>query len=190
MLKRCKTPGIDNLTGELFKDGGDSILTWLVRISKIIWETERTPREWSKGVIIPLPKKGDLSHCSNNRGITLLAVASKDFLCTMMLRVSDEIDRRLRENQAGFRRGRSWQEQIFCLRQIIDKCLDENVPLLINFVDFKAAFDSVHRATMWKVLEVYGIPPVNQNPRASTKQLLVQFARKVLSPLGSRLCQA
>ena len=29
--------------------------------------------------------------------------------------------------------------------------------MLINFVDFKAAFDSVHRSTMWKVLDVYGI---------------------------------
>jgi Reverse transcriptase (RNA-dependent DNA polymerase) len=29
---------------------------------------------------------------------------------------------------------------------------------MINFVDFKKAFDSVHRASIWKILEQYGIP--------------------------------
>ena len=30
--------------------------------------------------------------------------------------------------------------------------------LHINFVDFRKAFDSVHRETLWKILESYGIP--------------------------------
>ena len=107
LLKRRKAAGIDNITGELFKDGGDTILIWLEKICRVIWSDEVTPRDWSKGVIIPLPKKGDLSHCSNNRGITLLSVAGKIFFAVMMLRIRDTLDTRLRENQAGFRRGRS-----------------------------------------------------------------------------------
>jgi pimeloyl-CoA synthetase len=31
-------------------------------------------------------------------------------------------------------------------------------PVMINFVDFKKAFDSVHRASIRKILEQYGIP--------------------------------
>ena len=30
--------------------------------------------------------------------------------------------------------------------------------MIINFIDFKRAFDSVHRPTMWKILRSYGIP--------------------------------
>src|SRR6218665_445185 len=30
--------------------------------------------------------------------------------------------------------------------------------MLINFVDFKKAFDSVHRETLWKIMKSYGIP--------------------------------
>src|SRR6218665_1814555 len=30
--------------------------------------------------------------------------------------------------------------------------------LLINFVDFKKPFDSVHRETLWKIMKSYGIP--------------------------------
>ena len=74
LLKRNKAPGIDNITSEILKDGGDAVREWLLRICQLIWQTESTPAEWGKGIILPLPKKGDLSFCSNNRGITLLDI--------------------------------------------------------------------------------------------------------------------
>src|SRR6218665_2356138 len=30
--------------------------------------------------------------------------------------------------------------------------------MLINFVNFKKAFDSVHRESLWKIMKSYGIP--------------------------------
>ena len=32
------------------------------------------------------------------------------------------------------------------------------MPALVIFVDFKAAFDSIHRPSMWHILSDYGIP--------------------------------
>ncbi|CAF1097070.1 unnamed protein product [Didymodactylos carnosus] len=58
----------------------------------------------------------------------------------------------------GFRRGRSCIDNIFCLRQIIEKRPERRAPFYISFVDFKAAFDSVNHAALWIVLESYGIP--------------------------------
>ena len=55
----------------------------------------------------------------------------------------------LRENQCGFRRNRSCIDQIYALRTIIHNCLEFNIPLCINFVDFKAAFDSIIRDFIW-----------------------------------------
>ena len=158
LLKRNKAPGIDNISPELLKDGGNNIREWLLRICRLIWHKERTPSEWGKGIILPLPKKGDLSYCNNNRGITLLDIAGKVFFTIMLLRVKDELDDKMRDNQAGFRKGRSCQDQIFSLNQIIEKCLDQQLPFLINFIDFKAAFDSVHRPSLWEILKIYGIP--------------------------------
>ena len=97
-------------------------------------------------------------YCNNNRGITLLDIAGKVFSNIMLLRVKDEIDGKMRENQAGFRKGRSCQDQIFSLNQIIEKCLEQQLPCLVNFIDFKAAFDSVHRPSLWEILRIYGIP--------------------------------
>ena len=36
--------------------------------------------------------------------------------------------------------------------------LDRQKDLVINFIDFKKASDSVHRPSLWKILEYYGIP--------------------------------
>ena len=75
LLQRNKAPGIDIIFPELLKDGGNNIRKWLLRICKPIWHKESTPSEWGKGIILPLPKKGDLSYCNNNRGITLFDIA-------------------------------------------------------------------------------------------------------------------
>ena len=109
-------------------------------------------------IILPLPKKGDLSYCNNNRGITLLDITGKGLPNIMLSKVKDEINGKIRENQAGFRKVRSCQDQIFSLDQIIGKCLEQQLPCLVNFIDFKATFDSVHRPSLWEILRIYGIP--------------------------------
>jgi hypothetical protein len=68
-----------------------------------IWNEEQTPDDWRKGLLVKLPKKGDLSLCNNWRGITLLSIPSK-ILCSVILqRIKTEVDKTLRDEQAGFR---------------------------------------------------------------------------------------
>ena len=52
-------------------------------------------------------QKGCLSDCNNWRGITLLSVPGKIFCTVILNRMNSEIDRHPREEQAGFRNGRS-----------------------------------------------------------------------------------
>ena len=68
------------------------------------------------------------------------------------------VDKTLWKEQAGFRRGRSCGEQIFTLRNIIEQSLEFQRPLVMNFIDFKKAFDSVHRESLWSIVRGYGIP--------------------------------
>ena len=49
-------------------------------------------------------------------------------------------------------------QQIFILRNIIDQCLEWNSPVFINYVDFRKAFDSIHRESLWRIMKYYGIP--------------------------------
>ena len=73
-------------------------------------------------------------------------------------RISGGVDAKLRKEQAGFRKGRSTIEQIFVLRNIVEQAVEWNSSLYVYFVDYEKAFDSVHRKTLWKIMESYGIP--------------------------------
>ena len=53
-------------------------------------------------------------------------------------------DKRLKAEQAGFRQGRNTTEQIFILPNIIEQSYEWQTPLVINFIDFEKAFDSLH----------------------------------------------
>ncbi|EDO25752.1 predicted protein, partial [Nematostella vectensis] len=44
----------------------------LHEIIQMIWEEEQVLLEWFKGLIVKLPKEGNLRDCTNWRGITLL----------------------------------------------------------------------------------------------------------------------
>ena len=68
------------------------------------------------------------------------------------------VEKKLRENQGSFRSGRGCADEIFCLRMLIGKCVEFQLPAPVTFVDFKAVFNSIHRPSMWHILSDYGIP--------------------------------
>ena len=76
-----------------------------------------------------------------------------------MKRLSLAVDLQLREEQAGFRRGRGCIDHIFMLRNtIIEQSTEWQQTLYVSFVDFAKAFDSVQRHSLWKILRANGIP--------------------------------
>ena len=80
-------------------------------------------------------KKGNLCDYNHCRGINLLINARK-MLCQFLLkRLQKNIDAKSREEQAGVRQGRSCNEQIFTLSNIIEQSLEYCKPLIINYLD-------------------------------------------------------
>ena len=149
---------MDNILAEYLKGGGTVAAETLTTICNRVWKYEEVPEDWKSGIVLPLPKKGDLTHCTNWRGISLLSTPGKVMATILLNRMKAAVDQTLRPNQAGFRPGRSCCDQIFSLRQIIDKCLAWQKPVLLNFIDFKKAFDCIHRESLWKIVAKYGIP--------------------------------
>lgn len=157
-LKNHKAPGPDGIAAELIKQGPKELVEELHRIIVKIWHAESVPDDWRKSLICTIYKKGDKSDCSNYRGISLLSIPGKVFGHIMLDRMRAAVEGKLRENQGGFRSGRGCTDQIFCLRVLMEKVIEFQLPTLAIFVDFKAAFDSVHRPSMWHILSDYGIP--------------------------------
>lgn len=157
-LKTNKAAGADQITAELIKSAGHIAHTRLHSLVVRIWREERIPDDWKRSELKVLYKKGDTTECKNYRGISLLSVAGKVFAWIILKRMQTTVDRVLRENQAGFRRNRGCIDQIFTLRILIEKCLEFQLPGVATFVDFKAAFNSVHRPALWRIMGEYGIP--------------------------------
>jgi hypothetical protein len=95
--------------------------------------------------------------CSNYRPITLLNVAYKIFTILTNSRLSSIVERKLEDFQMGFQPNRSTIDNIFRVRQIIEKCHEFNIELHRVFIDYTQAFDSVYRDKIIKCLNKYDI---------------------------------
>ena len=157
-LKNGKAPGKDNLNAELFKADPEFTAEVLQPLFTDIWEGKKLPDDWTMGIIIKIPKKGALSNCNKWCGITLLSIPCKILAKIIIQRISQAVDQQLRNEQAGFRKGRSCTDQIFTPRNIIEQCTEWQRQLYISFIDFEKAFDSIHRDSLWRILRANRIP--------------------------------
>ncbi|XP_063680102.1 uncharacterized protein LOC134815494 [Bolinopsis microptera] len=116
------------------------------------------PDQWKLSNIVPVPKKGDLTKTDNYRGISLTSIVSKTLNKMLLNRMKPSLEEVLRDNQNGFRPGRSTTSHILALRRIMEGARAKNLKATMVFIDFKKAFDSVHRGLLMKILKAYGIP--------------------------------
>ena len=123
-----------------------------------VWHDKRIPDNWNEVTIIRIPKKSVSNDCNNWREITLLSIPSKILAKIAINRLSNVVDSRSREEQAGFRKGKGCIHQMFTLRNVTEQCTGWQRKLYINFVDFEKALDNIHRNSLWKILRHYGTP--------------------------------
>ena len=123
-----------------------------------IWETNEIPDDWKEGYLVKLPKKGDRKECQNWRGIMLLSTTGKVLNRIILERLKLEVDKRLRDEQAGFRKDRSCTHQVVTLRIILEQSFEWNSPVYATFLGNEKAFDSVDSEVLWKLLRHYSIP--------------------------------
>ena len=87
-----------------------------------------------------------------------LTIPGKVFIRVLLNRRKDAVDPQLRDQQAGFRRGRSCTEQIATLSIMLEQSYEWNSPLYVNFIDYEKAFNGLDPQRLWKLLRHYGIP--------------------------------
>lgn len=60
--------------------------------------------------------------------------------------------------QCGFRPGKSTTDQIFTLRRLLEKTLEFQIDTHHLFIDFKQAYDSIERSSLFTSMRTFGIP--------------------------------
>ena len=157
-LKSGKAAGPDRVAAEALKEGGAVVIDKLHKLFSMVWKEERLPCDWKLADVVPVFKKGDKTRCENYRGISLLSVVGKVLAQVIRARLQAFREITAREEQCGFRPGRGCIDQIFSVRQVLEERIRCKKQTVAVFIDFKSAFDSVHRASMWKALLAIGVP--------------------------------
>lgn len=169
-VKANKAPGEDRIPYEFYINASDNFLESLAKAFTDILNGKECLEIFSKSIICPIHKKGDINDPSNYRGISFMNSIGKIMIGIVNERIVDWSKRYriLNEYQAGFRRGYSTVDNIFCLTSIVNLKFAEKRKVYAFFVDFKAAFDRVPRRLLFYKLHQMGM---------STK--IVNFIEKI-----------
>ena len=145
-LSTKKAPGMDGIVNEIIKEGKVLFTPLLCRLFNSILKTGIYPENWCKAVIVPIHKGGKLNDTNNYRGISLLSNVSKVFCRILNQRLVQwaNDNELMYEEQAGFTKGKSTNDQVFILYTCVQKYLKKRKGRCYGiFVDFAKAFDKV-----------------------------------------------
>ncbi|EYC27290.1 hypothetical protein Y032_0009g630 [Ancylostoma ceylanicum] len=108
-------------------------------------------------------KKGDKEEIENYRPIALLSIPYKVFTKIILNRLEGTLDAYQPTEQAGFRKGFCCMDHIHTETQLIERCREYTMPLILTFVDYRKAFDSVETNAVLNALIHAGVDPAYVN---------------------------
>jgi hypothetical protein len=124
-LKNNKAPGTDKILNEYLKHSPPFLVKIYCKLFNIVLNTGIIPENWTCGVIKPIFKnKGCPTDPDNFLAITLISCLGKLFISILNTRLnifSNELGI-IFENQTGFSKGYSTQDNIFVLHALIELC--------------------------------------------------------------------
>jgi hypothetical protein len=145
---------------------------------KRIWDEEQMPDEWRIGLVCPIFKKGDKTMCSNYRSINLLNITYKILSTKLFKRININAEEVLGEYQCGFRPNRSTIDQIFVIRQTLEKCYEYKTDRHMLFVDFRQAFNSINHKQIYAALGSFGVPNKLINCESDVNILIIAIRNR------------
>ncbi|KAL4104892.1 hypothetical protein QTP88_020168 [Uroleucon formosanum] len=99
-----------------------------------------------------------IKYGGDDMGISLLNSVYKIFSKVLLNRLILYAEECLGEYQSLFRKGRSTIEQLSVIAQIIEKEYEFRQNMWQMFVDFRKAYDSIHRNSLYNIMEEFGFP--------------------------------
>jgi len=134
-LVEGKACGDDGIPAEVIKRA--NIDRIVLNFCNEALSNNKIPDQWKISNIVPVPKTGDLTKTDNYRGISLTSIIAKTLNRMILNRMKPCIENLLRDNQNGFRPGRSTTSHILALRRILEGAKAKNLTAVMLFIDFK-----------------------------------------------------
>ncbi|EYB85833.1 hypothetical protein Y032_0290g1548 [Ancylostoma ceylanicum] len=187
LMPNGRCGGEDKLVAEDIKACGHPLYVALARRFTRYVREARVPTSWQTSKTILLHKKGDKEDLNNYRPITLLPVLYKIFTRCLLARIRRTLEEAQPIEQAGFRGGYSTIDHIGTCTRVIEACAEHQVPLVMVFIDYCKAFDSVEHHAVWRSLLEQGIEQqyvdVLKNCYSSCTTMFRPFSRTITVPI-------
>jgi hypothetical protein len=142
---------------ELIQAGGKMLLSAIHKLINSVWNKE-LPDQWKESIIVQVHKMGAKADCNKYRGISLLSTSYKILSNILLSRLGPYINEIIGDHQCGFHCNKSTTDQIFCIRQILEKKWEYNKTIHQLFIDFKKGSVSVGRQVLYNILIEFGVP--------------------------------
>ena len=159
-LKLRKAPGPDRIHGEMLQRLGPTGKDVLLKLINLSWEKGELPQIWKNAHLVPILKKGkNPAEPKSYRPISLTSCIGKiaERMINRRLYWYLESTGQLGKNQAGFRRGKCTEDQLFRLTQGIQDGFQNKKHTLAVFVDLQQAYDRVWRKGLLMKMTDIGI---------------------------------
>ncbi|CAI5444894.1 unnamed protein product [Caenorhabditis angaria] len=151
--------GIDKVGGDILKAGGDILYNNLARCFNEVIEHRKAPEDWNKVRIKLLEKKKNPECVKDVRPISILSIPGKIYTKILTNRMVKRAEEYMDESQGGFRPGRSCAENLQSISCLWEKCYEYEIPLILTFIDFRAAFDSILWSAVQEAVMESGFEP-------------------------------
>ncbi|XP_055605548.1 uncharacterized protein LOC129753729 [Uranotaenia lowii] len=134
--------------------------TTFLKIINNIWNEGAIPDPWKRGLVIPIPKpQKDPCNIDSYRPITLLDCAGKIMERMVNHRLNTFLDQNnlLNKQQFAFRPGRSTDDYLCHLENILDSSLNQHQHIELLSLDLSKAFDRVNQNIIVSTLREWNI---------------------------------
>lgn len=156
-----RAAGPDGIHPKLLRNLPEEALPLVTRLFNSSFATAEVPQKWRDGIIVPILKGGkDPSDMGSYRPVCLTSCMSKWLERVVADRVRHKLETSggLSDWQAGFRAGRSVEDQLVRLSQEVDDGFQLRKKTVLALYDFSRAYDTVWRFGLYRKMIDCGLP--------------------------------
>lgn len=158
-LNNNKAPGIDQIRSIDLKMLNDSVASTIARFINISIDHGQYPPELKTGIVRPIHKNGSCMNYENYRPITILPVIDKiaeKYICRQIINFYNTNDI-LAKSQFGFQPQKSTTQLLSNFTDSISCHLNDRKHILVVFIDYSKAFDTLRHDVLLEKLDDCGI---------------------------------
>lgn len=159
MLGENKSAGIDGIRARDLKTHADIFAPIISRCINLSLTEAKIPQTLKTAVVRPIYKGGAKTSLSNYRPISILATIEKCLEEVVSRRLLNFVEKHsvLHEKQYGFQKNKSTGKLLGEFTNTVHESLNKNHHVLVLFMDFSKAFDTLNHGKLLEALNRLGV---------------------------------